>query len=384
MGSGASVGLWSMDAEALANGLVELNDGKYAEFKEVFVNSGLTGIDLTKLLASETGFDTMMASIGIDDKETRTNLFADLSTIHQSSPSRPKMVERESSLNTSAQIKLKALKDKHAEKANQLRELLTVKQEREAQALHQRLAKRKTKKLERLSVKKEKHGLSEQEVAKQEKMIEAEFEAHRIKLNNSSKKSPSGIDFANLVSKKRGASIKLDGNEMSEAEELKELQSSDAHALMFTYMPMISWLISWIKDLGADLNQEDSNGLTTLMATVEGGSSELVQQMIDCGCDVNAVAGDGSSALMTAAQYGHTDAIECLISNGADLNAFNADGWTALHFAVIANNLDAVESLLDAGIDQTIKDQEGYDAMEYAKEAEESDILAALEYANPI
>lgn len=94
---------------------------------------------------------------------------------------------------------------------------------------------------------------------------------------------------------------------------------------------------------GANVNAKDHDGMTPLMFAADHADEfSCVQQLIDEGADVNARSEDGRSALMFAAETASSQvAAEDLLAAGADIEAQNAEGETSLMVAVRNKSLDA-------------------------------------------
>ena len=84
---------------------------------------------------------------------------------------------------------------------------------------------------------------------------------------------------------------------------------------------------------GADVNEKDNDGWTSLHNAALGGDKEIAELLIAKGADVNAKYDDGSTPLHWAADMGHKEIAEILITKGADVNAKDEDGRTALDWA---------------------------------------------------
>jgi ankyrin repeat protein len=93
---------------------------------------------------------------------------------------------------------------------------------------------------------------------------------------------------------------------------------------------------------GAQVNAQDSNGVTALILASLQGHIEVVQALLDKGADVNAKANDGGTARMVACFNGHRDVAQTLLDKGAKVN----DGETAL---TVARDADVRALLLQAG-----------------------------------
>ena len=143
---------------------------------------------------------------------------------------------------------------------------------------------------------------------------------------------------------------------------------------------------------GADIDSLDEEGLTPLLAAVEGGSLEGVEDLLVAGADVN--VGDreyGATPLMVAAFDGRSEIVQRLLEAGAAVNAHargntegEGAGWTALIAAASEGHVDVVAQLLGAGADPAAVTATGQSALYWAEQGEKEDykeVIALLEAA---
>jgi len=101
---------------------------------------------------------------------------------------------------------------------------------------------------------------------------------------------------------------------------------------------------------GADVNAEDSEGVTVLMNAVFGRQIEIIEFLIERGADIHAKSSKGEcTTLMCASYEGYKEIVELLIENGADVDAKEGYGRTALMWAEESGHTEIVEILRKAG-----------------------------------
>ncbi|MFH0822774.1 MAG: ankyrin repeat domain-containing protein [Pseudomonadota bacterium] len=92
-----------------------------------------------------------------------------------------------------------------------------------------------------------------------------------------------------------------------------------------------------------------SNGAEmTLHAGAMIGDANEIQRLIDGGADVNEKQGEGWTSLMWAARKGHVAAVKLLVQKGAHVSEQREGGNTALMDAVIGGKVEVVRVLLDS------------------------------------
>ena len=152
--------------------------------------------------------------------------------------------------------------------------------------------------------------------------------------------------------------------------------------------------VSFILDLGTDVNEQNENGWTALLSATDRGRASVVRTLLNRGADVNAACdcpgfhGGGWTPLMIAALRGHTGIVRTLLDKGADVNAKSANkGRTPLMVGVLGGSTHVVRALLEQGADINEKDSSGKTALELAEEKLEGErrakILQMLREAKP-
>jgi ankyrin repeat protein len=170
-------------------------------------------------------------------------------------------------------------------------------------------------------------------------------------------------------------------------------------------------IVKILIDAGADLNVQDSFGLTALMNSVRIISIKNIKHLLDAGANVNLQDNDGKTALIFEADntkgeniryllaaganvnhrdcWGQTALIrgigsldienyKLLIDAGADVNLQNGIGWTPLFKAVINSGIEIVKLLLAAGANVNYQNKEGQTALSLAMDKRHEEIIQLL------
>jgi ankyrin repeat protein len=103
-------------------------------------------------------------------------------------------------------------------------------------------------------------------------------------------------------------------------------------------------------DAGADVNEQDQNGVTVLIAAACRGSNQLVDILLRLGAEVNAtMEASGRTALACAVMNEQIETVRLLIEAGADLEIADKQGNTPLMTAKSTGSEEIIELLKEAG-----------------------------------
>jgi Zn-dependent protease with chaperone function len=106
---------------------------------------------------------------------------------------------------------------------------------------------------------------------------------------------------------------------------------------------------------------------------------DMLQQLVKDGANLEEKDSEGMTSLQYAVTWANLEAAQMLLENGAEVNTKDDWGSTPLMNAVHnESETEMVQLLLDNGADPTLKDSEGYTAYDYAveyKNAELRDLL---------
>lgn len=135
---------------------------------------------------------------------------------------------------------------------------------------------------------------------------------------------------------------------------------------------------------GMDINEGRGRSLTLLHRTVSpdvyGGewSRETAEYLVSRGADVNAEDSSGITPLGRAVIGEKKEAVEFLLANGAKLNTRDNTGMTPLHFAADTGNEKMVLLLLEEGAKREIRDDDGRTALDIAKARGHKNVVLLL------
>jgi hypothetical protein len=104
----------------------------------------------------------------------------------------------------------------------------------------------------------------------------------------------------------------------------------------------------------------------------------VVQVLLENGANIEDRDSEGCTTLATAAQCGHVAVVRLLLESGADPTAKDDDGWTALHDAARFGHRAVVQMLLEIGIRAEEKDDEGRTPLDLAAEWEHEEVVQLL------
>eukprot|EP00854_Cymbomonas_tetramitiformis_P023302 gene23302-28198_t len=94
---------------------------------------------------------------------------------------------------------------------------------------------------------------------------------------------------------------------------------------------------------------------STLTEAAKIGSVSAAQTFLNAGTDVNSQDEDGTTPLVAAAWHGHLEMVKFLISRGADVEWADKSGFTPLHVAAKQGYEKVLEKLLSKDPDVNIK-----------------------------
>ncbi|EAY09570.1 ankyrin repeat protein, putative [Trichomonas vaginalis G3] len=143
---------------------------------------------------------------------------------------------------------------------------------------------------------------------------------------------------------------------------------------MFNIPSFLKYLLSH----GANINDKNKNGQTTLHIAAMHNNKETAEVLILHGANINEKNKAGETALHYAAMYNNKETAEVLILHGANINEKDEAGETALHIAAMQNSKKTAEVLISHGANINEKNKNGQTALDIAEwndntETEEDD-----------
>ncbi|CAM9763513.1 unnamed protein product [Ascophyllum nodosum] len=129
---------------------------------------------------------------------------------------------------------------------------------------------------------------------------------------------------------------------------------------------------------GADVNAKDKDEISGLMEAAIMGHIDVVKELLKAGAEVDAEAKSGVTALWLASGEGQAEVLKELISNGASASNSRSDGITALMGAAAGGHAEVVKMLLKAGAEVDAKDHDGVTALMNAAESGSLEAVEAL------
>jgi len=131
-----------------------------------------------------------------------------------------------------------------------------------------------------------------------------------------------------------------------------------------------------------NMNYQDKNGKTALIAAAENGHEQLVSELINFGVNVNLKKQNGISALHLESQNGHLQNVQALLLKADNINALAPykfkKNYTPLIFASIYGHTQVVSELLLKGADVELKTQDGFNAILWAAKNKHENVVKVI------
>ena len=140
------------------------------------------------------------------------------------------------------------------------------------------------------------------------------------------------------------------------------------HAVHLNHSQIV---VTFLLERGADVNAQNSSGLTPLMIAADDQNMQMVTLLVKFKANIdNAQDKEGKTVLIRAVINNKLDTVKSLVELKADLDARDSSGLTPLMHAVKNKNLKMVNFLLKSGANINAQDNNGKTAMSYAQHTE--------------
>ena len=132
---------------------------------------------------------------------------------------------------------------------------------------------------------------------------------------------------------------------------------------------------------GADVNQEDNNGWTPLVASIAHQNLEITRILTTNGANINFIDSGGRTPLCNAVGVQNMEIVKFLVENGADVNIHNGNGGTSFHETIIRKYTKTFNYFLDNGANLALRTVNfRNNSLELAMKHNRTDMLKQLFY----
>lgn len=140
----------------------------------------------------------------------------------------------------------------------------------------------------------------------------------------------------------------------------------DRTPLMECFSKCNYFVIDFLIQNGADLEEKDIQGETALSLACISGQYDLAKLLIEKGADVNTKNKFGKTPLIVACECGNSNITELLIDKGANLDIRDPKGQTPLIIAIEKKLNNIINLLIDGGANLDIQNPIGETALTIA------------------
>lgn len=143
----------------------------------------------------------------------------------------------------------------------------------------------------------------------------------------------------------------------------------------------VSTFLAFGTNVNARADKHDAfgtKGATALTEAAWNGAYDVVSYLIDVGANVNKKDSRKASPIHHAAKQGHSDVITLLIKSGAHIDARDKNNETPLHLAVNTQEEQTVQLLLEKGADVNAKAYDGDTPLDRSKKTMAGKRIAKL------
>lgn len=136
---------------------------------------------------------------------------------------------------------------------------------------------------------------------------------------------------------------------------------------------------------GANIDRQDKDGDTPLMAGLASGKNQQVgEYLIKKGCDLSPTNKERQTAMHKAALAGHVDIVRAMVAKGADFTGQDKAGDTPLHDAISKSHTEvAIVILSSPRVNLQAKNKKGFPPLHYAALKGEPAIAALIAQRDP-
>jgi len=136
-------------------------------------------------------------------------------------------------------------------------------------------------------------------------------------------------------------------------------------------------VVERLLDAGADVEAENRYGVRPISLAALNGSAETLKVLLQAGADPEAPRPGGETTLMTAARTGRLPAVDALLKAAADVAA-EVDGQTALMWAAAEGHAAVVDRLIEAGAAPLQELPSGFTPLFFAVREGQTDVVRTL------
>ena len=139
-------------------------------------------------------------------------------------------------------------------------------------------------------------------------------------------------------------------------------------------------VVNLLLNHGANVNQANVNdiGETPLYIASFHNNVKIVSLLLNHKANINQADNDGKTALYIASLTGHVEVVSLLLNHGAIVNQATNDGITPLHIASQNGHVEVVSLLLNNGANINQARNDGCTPLYIASQTRNNDLLVAL------
>lgn len=198
---------------------------------------------------------------------------------------------------------------------------------------------------------------------------------HETDINTLNESNMSALMEVTALGDLEAARTLLDNGAKPDGDE----KAPDSRPLLLAAHQGLTEMVRLLLDCGAELEAEDSIGLTALQYASREDQHDTVRYLLCRGADIEKAGLDGVTPLLAAASEGQLEMTQLLLERNANINARDGHGLTPLIFAAKRGHVEILRVLLAQGPNVLLHDYEGRSALSWAKRTHRDDIVVILE-----